>query len=211
MAVIEDVRRLAERATGWRRPARKELPELVRPRKPRLFRFEDDGVVPNHPRWPLVIYRNAVKLPTTLDSAAVFEELFAQNGWGDSWRDSVYDYLHYHSRIHEVMGVARGSAMVQFGGKQGRKITIKRGDVVMLPSGTGHECLSASDDFLVVGAYPAAGHYDVLRTSREEHAKAVKTVPKVPPPRRDPIYGKGGVLLRLWRRLPRKRLKKKTR
>src|ERR1041384_6405861 len=165
MAVIEDVRRLAERATGWRRPARKELPELVRPREPRLFRFEDDGVVPNHPRWPLGIYRNAVKLPTTLDSAAVFEELFAQNGWGDSWRDSVYDYLHYHSRIHEVMGVARGSAMGQFGGKPGRKNTVNRADGVMFPSGPGHKCLSANVDFLAAGAYPAAAHYDVLRSS----------------------------------------------
>ena len=29
-------------------------------------------------------------------------------GWGDAWRDGVYDYLHFHSRIHEVMGVCRG-------------------------------------------------------------------------------------------------------
>jgi hypothetical protein len=107
MPLIEDARKLAEKATGWRRPNRGELAQLVRERKPRLFRFEDDGVVPNHPHWPLVIYRNAAKLPATLDPAAVFEDLFANNGWGDSWRDSVYNYLHYHSRVHEVMGVAR--------------------------------------------------------------------------------------------------------
>ena len=105
------------------------------------------------------------------------------------------------------MGVARGSAEVQFGGKDGRKVTIKRGDVLVLPAGTGHECLSASDDFLVVGAYPATGTYDVCRTSPEEHAKALKTVPKVPPPRRDPVYGKAGRLLHLWQRQPRKRMK----
>ena len=203
MPLIEDARKLAEKATGWRRPKRRELSELVRERKPRLFRFNDDGVVPNHPHWPLVIYRNAAKLPATLDPAAVFEDLFAQNGWGDSWRDGVYDYLHYHSRIHEVMGVARGSAVVQFGGKQGRKITIKRGDVLILPSGTGHECLWASDDFLVVGAYPATGTYDVFRTSPEERTKALKTVPKAPPPGRDPIYGKGGPLLMHWKRAAR--------
>ena len=196
MPLIEDARKLVEKATGWRRPERDKLAELVREQEPRLFRFKDDGIVPNHPRWPLVIYRNAVKLPATLDPAAVFEDLFGQNGWGNSWRDGVYDYLHYHSRIHEVMGVARGSASVQFGGKEGRRITIKHSDVLVLPAGTGHECLSASDDFLVVGAYPTAGTYDVFRTSSEEHAKAVKTVPKVPPPRRDPIYGKRGPLLR---------------
>ena len=102
------------------------------------------------------------------------------------------------------MGVARGSASVQFGGKEGRTIIVKRGDVVVLPAGTGHECLLASDDFLVVGAYPATGTYDVFRTSLDEYAKAVKTVPKVPPPSRDPIYRKDGALVRLWKRAPRK-------
>ena len=200
MPLIEDAKKLAEKATGWRRPKRGELAELARERKPRLFRFKDDGVVPNHPRWPLAIYRNAVRLPEAIDPAAVFEELFGQNGWGESWRNGVYDYLHYHSRIHEVMGVARGSAVVQFGGKEGRKVTVKRGDVVVLPAGTGHECVSARDDFLVVGAYPPTGTYDVCRTSSEEHAKALKSVAKVVPPRRDPVYGKAGPLLKLWKR-----------
>jgi uncharacterized protein YjlB len=88
------------------------------------------------------------------------------------------------------MGVARGSAVVQFGGKQGRRITLKRGDVLVLPAETGHECPSASQDFLVVGAYPKAGTYDVFRTSPKGYVQALKTVPKVPPPRRDPIYRK---------------------
>ena len=211
MGLVEDIKKHAEQATGWGRPAPRELPHLVRARQPRLFRFKDDGVVPNHPRWPLVVYRGAVKLSARLDPAAVFEDLFEANGWGDSWRDSVYDYLHYHSRIHEVMGVARGEATVQFGGKSGRKLTIRRGDVAVLPAGTGHQLVSASDDFLVVGAYPATGTYDVFRTSPEERAKALKTVPKVPPPRRDPVYGKSGALLRLWKRAARKGAKKTRR
>jgi uncharacterized protein YjlB len=211
MGLVEDVKRFAEQATGWRRPDARDLPQLVRARQPRLFAFKDDGVVPNHPRWPLVVYRGAMKLPEGLDPAAVFEDLFESNGWDDSWRDSVYDYLHYHSRIHEVMGVARGEAVVQFGGKSGRKLRIKRGDVAVLPAGTGHQLVSASEDFLVVGAYPATGTYDVFRTSPEERAKALKTVPKVPPPRRDPVYRRSGALLRLWKPAARKRAKKARR
>jgi len=209
MGVLEDARKLAGQATGIGRPKAGDLRGLVRQRKPRTFRFQDDGAVPNHPRWPLVHYRTPVRLANGFDPAAIFEVLFELNGWRDSWRDGVYDYLHYHSRIHEVMGVARGNAVVQFGGSRGRKLRVKAGDVVVLPAGTGHQCLAASKDFLVVGAYPATGKYDVCTPSAPAHDKAAKTIPKVPPPRRDPLYGKEGQLLGLWRR--RKAVARKSR
>jgi uncharacterized protein YjlB len=199
MAVLENVKRMAERVTGWARPSEKDLARLVRKRKPVTFRFKDEGLVPNHPRWPLAIYRGAVRLPEDVDPAAVLEDLFARNGWGDSWRDGIYNYLHYHSRIHEVLGVARGSGEVRFGGALGRSVTLKAGDVAVLPAGTGHQRLSASDDFLVVGAYPPSGSYDECTTA-EDRARALKTVPKVPPPRRDPVYGAKGPLLALWKK-----------
>jgi uncharacterized protein YjlB len=200
MAIVEDVKKLAERVTGLRRPARADLVTLIRKRKPAAFNLGDDGLIPNHPRWPLVLYRTPVRLNNSFDPAAVFEDLFEHNGWRDSWRNGVYDYLHYHSRIHEAMGVARGSAVVRFGGRRGRKLPIKAGDVVVLPAGTGHQCLSASEDFLVVGAYPVTGTYDLCRPSAHAHERAMKVVGKVPPPRKDPVYGRGGNLLKLWRR-----------
>ena len=103
------------------------------------------------------------------------------------------------------MGVARGSAVVQVGGRRGRKLRLKAGDVIVLPAGTGHRRVSASKDFLVIGAYPATGTYDICRTSPDEHDRALKTVPKVPPPRKDPVYGKDGELLRLWKRPPQRK------
>jgi uncharacterized protein YjlB len=146
---FESVKKLTEKATGWSRPKKTGLDDLVRPRKPHLVRFKDDGVIPNHPTFPLIVYRGAVGLPKQFDPAAVFEDLFEKNGWGDSWRNGIYDYVHYHSRIHEVLGIARGSGKVQFGGKRGRTLALKAGDVAILPAGTGHQCLSASKDFLV--------------------------------------------------------------
>jgi uncharacterized protein YjlB len=109
---------------------------LLCERKPQTYRFKDDGVIPNHPLWPLIIYKSAVRLPECLDPAAVFEELFESRGWGHSWRDGIYDYVHYHSSIHEVLGIARGSARVRFGGAKGRALNVRAGDVAILPAGT---------------------------------------------------------------------------
>jgi uncharacterized protein YjlB len=202
MALLEQLKKTAEKVTGWARPSPHYVAAAVRSRKAHRFWFEDDGIIPNHPEWPLVIYRSPVRLADELDPAAVFEELFERNGWGDSWRNGIYDYVHYHSRIHEVLGIARGSALVQFGGPQGRRFTLKAGDVAILPAGTGHQCLSASRGFLVVGAYPPFGTYNECRTDPSERARALTTIPKVARPRKDPVYGADGALLRAWSRRP---------
>jgi uncharacterized protein YjlB len=203
MSLLENIKKIAGKATGRGRPSEDDLAALVRHRKAHRFRFKDDGVIPNHPKWPLLVYRSALRLPNSLDPAAVLADLFESNGWGDSWRDGIYDYVHYHSRIHEVLGIARGNARVQFGGPQGRTLALKAGDVAILPAGTGHQCLAASKDFLVVGAYPASGTYDECRTSSKERERALTTIPKVGRPRKDPVYGKEGPLLQAWRRIKR--------
>ena len=160
----------------------------MRDRKAKTFQFKDDGVVPNDPHWPLIVYRSVVNLPTNLDPAAIFEDVFERNGWGNSWRNGIYDYVHYHSRIHEVLGIARGSATVRFGGNAGRVLDVKAGDAAILPAGIGHQHIDASDDLLVVGAYPQTGTY-VECTSSEDHDEAVKTIAKVVKPRKDPVFG----------------------
>ncbi len=177
-ASSEKLKRLAERLTGWGRATKAEIPDLIIKRKANTYRFRDDGVIPNHPNWPLVSYRNPVLLPSDVDPAAVFEDLFQLNGWGRSWRGGIYDYVHYHSRTHEVLGVARGKVKLRFGGNRGRLCYGKAGDVFILPAGTGHQCLGASGDFLVVGAYPPTGSYDEC-TSSEDHNRAVKSILKV--------------------------------
>ena len=199
MPILEDAKEYVQRATGLRRPGRDEAPELARPRKPHTGRFKDDGLVPRHPRWPFVIYRSAVDLGRGHDPAAVMEDLFEANGWGDTWRDGIYDYVHYHSRIHEVLGIARGKGRVRFGGSKGRIFTLKAGDVAILPAGTGHQRLSADEDFLVVGAYPPVGTYDEC-TEIKDRPRALKAIPKVPGPREDPVYGGKGPLSKLWKK-----------
>jgi uncharacterized protein YjlB len=56
----------------------------------------------------------------------------------------------------------------------------------------------ASEDLLVVGGYPPDGEYDEYRGNAEEHARALKSIPDVPRPQIDPVYGRSGPLLKLW-------------
>jgi uncharacterized protein YjlB len=197
MYVVESIKRAVGRITGASRLTRRDLAAHIRRRQPLTTRFKDDGDIPNNP-LPFCLYGGAVELADSADPAAIFEQLFGANGWGDSWRNGIYTYVHYHSRIHEVLGIARGHARVRFGGDGGKIVEVKAGDVAVLPAGTGHQCLGASDDFLVVGAYPPSGTYDECRGSPAEHAQALQTIPKVALPRKDPVYGKKGPLLRLW-------------
>jgi len=195
MSIFESLKEKIERATSLRRPGKREAADLARTSKPTTVRFKDDGLVPNHPRWPLIIYRDAIGLDARHDPAAIIEDLFEANGWGDTWRNGIYGYVHYHSRIHEVLGIARGNGRVGFGGSKGRIFPLRAGDVAILPAGTGHQCMSADKDFLVIGAYPPAGTYDVCITV-EDRVRSLKTIPKVPRPRKDPIYGAKGPLLK---------------
>jgi uncharacterized protein YjlB len=199
MSVLESLKKAAEKATGVARPSRDQIDDLIRIRKANVTKFKDDGVIPNNSRWPLVLYRGAVALPGDLDPAAIMEDLFEGNGWGDSWRNGIYDYVHYHSRIHEVLGIARGKGTVRFGGNNGITVQIKAGDVAILPAGTGHQCIWASRNFLVVGAYPPGARMQITLPTPENHKNALKTIPQVKLPKTDPVMGEKGPLVRLWK------------
>jgi uncharacterized protein YjlB len=200
MDLLETLKKKLESVTGMAGPSAHSARESVRERVAHETMFADDGSVPNNPKLPFVHYRTPVVLPESGDPAAVFEVLFERNGWGSSWRNGIYDYVHYHSGTHEVLGIARGEARVRFGGNKGKVFELTAGDVAVLPAGTGHQCLSASKDLLVVGAYPAGGKYDECTGSSEEHARALKSIPKVPLPAKDPVYGAGGPLTKAWTR-----------
>ncbi len=165
--------------------------------EPLTFTFEDDGLVPNNP-LPLLLYKQAIAVDNKHPEKTI-EGLFGANGWGDMWRNGIYDYLHYHATVHEALGIARGHARVRFGGDRGKEFEILAGDVAILPAGTGHQCLSASRDFSVIGAYPPGARMQVTLPTPENHRKALKTIPAVKLPKTDPVLGEDGPLVRLWR------------
>ncbi len=121
------------------------------------FMIEPNGWVPNNSRLPVLLWHGAID-PRDHDDAARFEALFAQNGGPAQWRDSVFDYHHFHSTAHEVLGITSGDAEFILGGPKGRVIAIRAGDALVLPAGTGHCLLTSGGRFQVVGAYPRASN-----------------------------------------------------
>jgi uncharacterized protein YjlB len=164
--------------------------------EPAAFFFAGDGAVPNN-RLPMLVYRGAIG---ARDIASAIEKTFQKNGWGHGlWHNGIYPFTHYHSQIHEVLGIAAGKARVRFGGRNGEELEVEAGDVAVLPAGTGHQRISSAPDLLVIGAYPPEGHYDLCRGTGAEHARALETIPRVPLPQTDPLFGADGPLTKLWR------------
>ena len=161
------------------------------PAAPDAFILETNGWLPNNPSLPVLHYRGLAA-----GRPAALEALFAANGWPAQWRNGVYDFHHYHSTAHEVLGVASGRARLMLGGPDGRTVGVAAGDVLVLPTGTGHCLLDASDDFLVIGAYPSGQEWDVCRAAPSPDA--IARMRRLPFPDRDPVEGAGGALTRLW-------------
>ncbi len=159
--------------------------------------LEPGADVPNS-TLPVVLYRNA--FPAEAGLADRLEGLFRGNGWGGTWQNGIFPYQHFHDDAHEVLGIARGEAVVQLGGARGPDVTVRAGDVVVLPAGTGHKRLSASPDLLVVGGYPPGQEGPgVLRPAGEDMAALVARCAAVALPGTDPVEGADGTLVRLWR------------
>ncbi|MCW5693860.1 MAG: hypothetical protein KIT48_15985 [Pseudolabrys sp.] len=168
---------------------------------PITYFFEDDGKVPNNAALPMLVYKAALDLAASRDPEAAIEKMFDANGWGHGrWRNGIFPYTHYHSMIHEVLGIARGTAKVRFGGDKGEVLDLEPGDVAVLPAGTGHQRLEGSADLVVIGGYPPEGTYNLCRGDRPaDRDAALETIPQVPVPDSDPVEGKDGALTTLWR------------
>jgi len=157
-----------------------------------------NGAIPNHPRWPLLVYPGAVALAGA-DPAAAFEDLFGRNQWPPAWRNGVHGFHHFHSTAHEALGVYSGEVTVRFGGDGGVEITARPGDVVVLPAGTGHKRLSTRGPLGVVGAYPAGQHADMCVPLTANPRRTAGAVGGVPLPACDPVCGTAGPLFEHWR------------
>ncbi|MDT0643838.1 cupin domain-containing protein [Zunongwangia sp. F363] len=164
--------------------------------EPKKFFFKDDGTIPNN-KLPLLVYKNAFDKRAN-EGAAWLEDTFALNNWKNSWRNGVFDYHHYHSISHEVLGVYSGSALLHLGGEKGEKIRVEAGDVIVIPAGVGHKKLESDSDFGIVGAYPNGSDYDINTGREGERPKADKNIAALPIPKNDPLQGEKQGLTKIW-------------
>jgi len=153
---------------------------------------------PNNPARPLLIYRDTLE-GSGEELACRFEETFRRNGWPPAWRYTVYDYAHYHSTAHEVIGIFRGEADVRFGDDAGFTARLSAGDTVVIPAGVSHQRLWQTDDFQGVGAYPAGCEVDEIRKDSDESLEdAAARIAALDVPN-DPLAGHDGPLVGIWK------------
>lgn len=158
--------------------------------------FAPDPAAPNHPDLPVVIVAGAVADGV---STSDVQETVRRNGWGGAWIYGVFPYHHYHSDAHEALICVGGTAELLIGGAGGNRITVRRGDALVLPAGTGHKCLSSSDDFLVCGCYPADQESPDLKREGDPRDGVEARIAAVPLPEADPLFGESGPLMDAWR------------
>lgn len=161
----------------------------------KTFYLEDDGFIPNHPHLPVLFYEGVLN-----DHPQEAEEIFNQNQWLNSWKDGIFDFHHYHSNTHEVLGILSGFATVKIGGKSGEELQIHAGDVLLLPAGTGHMKVDSSADFQVAGAYPNGMEHNLKRGVDGERPFVLEDIQSVPLPETDPVFGLDGPMHQHWNR-----------
>lgn len=159
-------------------------------------KFTDGGNVPNS-KYPLTIYKNAFKARND-QGAEWLEKHFKKNQWYNSWRNGIFDFQHYHSITHEVLGIYSGEADVLMGGGQGKILRVTAGDIIVIPAGVGHKRIRSSN-LGVVGAYPNGMAVDIMRAMPGERPQVDTHIAAVPFPETDPLLGRNDGIVLSWK------------
>jgi uncharacterized protein YjlB len=165
--------------------------------QPEPYFVRGNEAFPNN-RLPILYYPKVLELPKLFPANTV-KKLFQKNNWGNNWKQGIYTYHHYHSITHEVLGVCKGETLLLLGGEKGITLFIQKGDVLIIPAGVAHINLGEENDITCVGGYPDGRDYDMNYGKPGERPKSDHNIASVPIPETDPVFGKQGGLLKIWR------------
>lgn len=128
-------------------------------------------------------------------------EFFENNGYTHGWINGILDRHHFHSNAHEALAVTKGEVTVQLGGQNGEMMTLRKGDVVLLPAGTAHKRLDGTENFEIVGAYPSNGeNFDMQYGDASDYEAIKENISNVERPLTDPVTGNPGDMDEYWTR-----------
>ncbi|KAH7339232.1 hypothetical protein BKA66DRAFT_435062 [Pyrenochaeta sp. MPI-SDFR-AT-0127] len=168
---------------------------------------------PNN-RMPVLVYRNVLPSPRTVD---VVQAWIEKNGWfkaGILW-PAVYR-RHFHTNVHECYAILSGSSEVFMGvGKFdetqaglgpekcddiGLLLTLREGDVIVHPAGTGHSNISDEGNYRYLSFFPEGSPKWITENGEkplDEIQEVLDLISTVPMPQ-DPVTGSRGYLVPAW-------------
>lgn len=164
----------------------------------KTFIIKENPPYPNHP-LPVLYYPRALeKVIEQKDPSGAAKNFFTDNGYTNGWVNGIFDYHHFHSNTHEVLGCIAGSATVQLGGPGKETYPFYTGDVVLLPAGVAHKLIDATEDFQVVGAYPNGLQPDTQRGDAKDYEEVQQRSYDVLVPDTDPVTKTNGPVQEHW-------------
>ncbi|KAF5121862.1 putative protein YjlB [Metarhizium anisopliae] len=171
---------------------------------------------PNNP-LPVLHYRGVLPLEATEDMATKF---LTANTWEKRGAWGHIGIRHFHPNTHEcygttvstleaedvgrliLAGIVSGRSTMLLGkinDGTGVHVQVQRGDVIVLPAGTAHSSIESTPDYFYIGVYPRRHPRWVNEHGKTPATHFRSTIRAVEMPEEDPVYGKDGPLLKLWR------------
>lgn len=165
---------------------------------PVKYWFGDDGIFPNN-MLPVALYKRAMNIPMSDFLVYLyFKVIFNEHGWINNRRSGIFNFHHYHSNVHKVIGVCNGSASLLFGGNNGERIGLEKGDVIVIPAGVAHKNLGKENCIDCISAFYEGCAYDLNYGRPGERPTADVNIASLPIPDTDPLYGKAAGIVTLW-------------